>query len=419
MAFDWLKFRLDCRQYSFWFKSQKMLTCTACREEFASYEQQKEHFKLDWHRYNLKRKVVGLPPVSVEQFNSRKAEGASALTATAKPQEENQTFKCHNCNKSFTNSKAVENHKATKKHQAAVKKANNVENITSKVLEKAPENAVENEGDEEEEEIQEDVSLDIQHCMFCSHEADSLESNLTHMQKFHGFFIPDLEYLQDMEGLITYLVEKVKLGHICLYCNGKGKVFRSYKDCQKHMIDLSHCKLRYEEDEDLHEFEEFYDFTASYGVDNTEWEDVEEVEVGDEEDAEDEEEDELAGIKTITISETGNMVLPDGRQLGQREFRRYYKQRHRPDEARESVLAQTKERLLLAYQMAGIDMNSTALSISYAKKFLSRRTGNILEHRTIQESKSVRHKFQKHRERLETRSHKLQKNPNRKVMITV
>ncbi|KAF0707480.1 hypothetical protein AaE_013582, partial [Aphanomyces astaci] len=66
-----------------------------------------------------------------------------------------------------------------------------------------------------------------------------------------------------------------------------------------------------------------------------------------------------------------------------------------------------------------IDMNSTTLSVSYANKFLSRRTGNIAEARNIQESKSVRHKFQKHRERLETRSHKLQKHPNRKEMVTV
>ncbi|RHY10324.1 hypothetical protein DYB28_004172 [Aphanomyces astaci] len=399
-----------------------MLTCTACREEFATYELQKEHFKLDWHRYNLKRKVVGLPPVSVEQFFARKADGA--------PQKVEepvlQAFKCHNCNKSFSNVKAVDNHKATKKHQVAVKKADNVETITSKVIAKAVEDAPVDEeaATTEDDDEEEDVDLNIQHCMFCSFEADSLETNLTHMQKSHGFFIPDLEYLEDLEGFVTYLVEKVKLGHVCLYCNGKGKAFRTFQDCQKHMIDLSHCKLAYEEGVDLHEFDDFYDFTASYdGVvaakqtsatahgDDDEWEDVEE--------GEEEEEDELAGLETISISDTGNMVLPDGRQIGQRELRRYYKQRHRPEEARDSVLAQTKERLLLCYQLAGIDMNSTTLSVSYANKFLSRRTGNIAEARNIQESKSVRHKFQKHRERLETRSHKLQKHPNRKEMVTV
>ncbi|CAI5738701.1 unnamed protein product [Peronospora destructor] len=48
-----------------------MFTCTACRLEFASPVEQKDHFRMDWHRYNLKRKVVELPPVSEEQFGFR------------------------------------------------------------------------------------------------------------------------------------------------------------------------------------------------------------------------------------------------------------------------------------------------------------------------------------------------------------
>ncbi|OQR91227.1 hypothetical protein THRCLA_22482 [Thraustotheca clavata] len=393
-----------------------MLTCTACREEFASYEDQKEHFKLDWHRYNLKRKVVGLPPVTLAQFHARKADGAAAMAAVQKEVPADVSYKCHNCSKSFTNVKALENHKATKKHIAAVKKAG-AENITSKKLE-----AKEEEETTTEEDAEEDpdayISLALEDCMFCSHSSDNLENNLIHMQKIHGFFVPDLEYLTDLEGLIKYLIEKVKLGHYCLYCNTKGKVFRTYQDAQKHMIDRSHCKLIYEEDNDLYEYEEFYDFSTSYGKNEEEWEDVEEVDVEDGEEVDEDDEDELAKIKTISISETGEMVLPNGARLGQRELRRYYRQRHRPEETRESVLAQTKERLLLAYQLAGMEGNTSAITISFANKFLNRRQGNIMA-RSIQESKSVRHKFQKHRERLETRSHKLQKNPNRREMITV
>ncbi|KDO30833.1 hypothetical protein SPRG_04734 [Saprolegnia parasitica CBS 223.65] len=390
-----------------------MLTCTACREEFPTYELQKEHFKLDWHRYNLKRKVVGLPPVTEAQFQARKADGASALAAAPKEAPVDMSYKCHNCGKSFTNTKALDNHKATKKHMAAVKK-DGEEKITSKVLEPVKDD--EPVAEDEEEDPDANISLKLEDCMFCTQSSESLEANLIHMQKMHGFFVPDLEYLKDLEGLMTYLVEKVKLGHYCLYCNTKGKVFRTYQDAQKHMIDRSHCKLIYEEDNDLYEYEEFYDFTSSYGDDGQEWEDVEEVE-GEEGD-DDDDEDELAHIKTISISETGELVLPSGARLGQRELRRYYKQRHRPDEVRESVLAQTKERLLLAYQMAGIDASTTAITISFANKFLNRRQGNM-ELRTIQEAVSVRHKFQKHRERLEVRSHKLQKHPNRRNLITV
>ena len=32
---------------------------------------QKEHYKSDWHRYNLKRKVADLPPVTAENFQER------------------------------------------------------------------------------------------------------------------------------------------------------------------------------------------------------------------------------------------------------------------------------------------------------------------------------------------------------------
>lgn len=47
------------------------------------------------------------------------------------------------------------------------------------------------------------------------------------------FFIPDIEYLVDPEGLVGYVEKKVKLGKICLYCNGKGKAFHTYRALQQ------------------------------------------------------------------------------------------------------------------------------------------------------------------------------------------
>ena len=54
-------------------------TCITCRVMFAdkdgnegrAAELQKEHYKTDWHRYNLKRKVADLPPVTAENFQQR------------------------------------------------------------------------------------------------------------------------------------------------------------------------------------------------------------------------------------------------------------------------------------------------------------------------------------------------------------
>jgi pre-60S factor REI1 len=65
------------------------------------------------------------------------------------------------------------------------------------------------------------------------------------MQLAHGFFIPDREYLVDLPGLILYLSEKVAIGNVCLYCNGKGKEYKSMEAVRKHMVDKSHCKVRF------------------------------------------------------------------------------------------------------------------------------------------------------------------------------
>lgn len=49
--------------------SSGLYTCLACQVAFQSADGQRTHYRSDWHRYNLKRKVVNLPPVTFEQFN--------------------------------------------------------------------------------------------------------------------------------------------------------------------------------------------------------------------------------------------------------------------------------------------------------------------------------------------------------------
>jgi pre-60S factor REI1 len=48
-----------------------LLTCIACRQTFEDPAQQRDHYKTDYHRFNLKRKVVGLPPVTPELFEQK------------------------------------------------------------------------------------------------------------------------------------------------------------------------------------------------------------------------------------------------------------------------------------------------------------------------------------------------------------
>ncbi|OBA20819.1 hypothetical protein METBIDRAFT_43403, partial [Metschnikowia bicuspidata var. bicuspidata NRRL YB-4993] len=43
-------------------------TCVSCALEFPDAPAQRAHMKLDWHRYNLKRRVAQLPAISEAVF---------------------------------------------------------------------------------------------------------------------------------------------------------------------------------------------------------------------------------------------------------------------------------------------------------------------------------------------------------------
>lgn len=376
-----------------------MLTCTACRCTFGSVIDQKKHFGLDWHRYNLKRKVVGLGPVTEDQFNVRKQ---TALDATRASETTPFAATCLSCKKSFSNRNMLEQHKKSKKHIQAVKQNGGEERIEETDAEEKPAKETKEQAEYDDEVARSKVSLDLEDCIFCSHRADTLDASLIHMHKEHGFFLPDLEFAHDLEGLITYIAEKVKLGYLCLYCNGKGKAFSSHYDCQKHMVAKSHCKLLYQPEEDFDEYAPFYDFSAALDED---WETEDE-----EDDVESVEEDvEEEGMQ---ISETGELILPDGRCVGKRQYRRYYRQNLRQPDSRPAILASTKEKLLLAYS------GSQAIVDASMFEHFRKRRNNLVGFHSIKESRNARNLREKHRNRLDFRSHK-QHNPNRKLMITV
>jgi hypothetical protein len=112
------------------------------------------------------------------------------------------------------------------------------------------------------------------------------------------------------------------------------------------MISKSHCKVAYENGIDGEEYEDFFDFSASY-------EDVEDVEF--------DEDGNVIGDE-MQVTELGELKLPSGRVVGHRAFSRYYKQRYPIEESRPSVLAQQREELLrLGYVLEGHNSNSEAV----------------------------------------------------------
>ncbi|KAL5559376.1 hypothetical protein UlMin_035587 [Ulmus minor] len=350
------------------------LTCNACNKEFKDDVEQKLHYKSDWHRYNLKRKVAGVPGVTEVLFEARQ---------TALAQEKNKLseapmlYSCRLCGKGYRSSKAHDQHLQSRSHIMRIsqgtdnqeartiikplpprrvvnmvppqKQADNEESEDSDdeweevdpdefLVDEAAksltglnveENAVDDDMDDDEAE-EDFEELDPSCCFMCDLEHDTIESCMVHMHKQHGFFIPDIEYLKDPKGLLTYLGLKVKRDLMCLYCNDRRHPFSSLEAVRKHMVAKSHCKVHYgdDDDEEEAELEEFYDYSSSYmdedgkqlvaaGDGNT-------VELG------------TAGSELI-ISKRSN----DGtstKMLGSREYLRYYRQKPRPTPVHDSAI---------------------------------------------------------------------------------
>ncbi|XP_057709405.1 ankyrin repeat and zinc finger domain-containing protein 1 isoform X2 [Corythoichthys intestinalis] len=68
--------------------SDKM-ACLACRCSFINREEQMEHYKLDWHRFNLRLKISGNLPVTTEEFERKTGAGdVSSISGSESDSEE-------------------------------------------------------------------------------------------------------------------------------------------------------------------------------------------------------------------------------------------------------------------------------------------------------------------------------------------
>lgn len=244
-----------------------------------------------------------------------------------------------------------------------------------------------------DEEEPEEIEVSGKMSIFDEKTFATVEENVQYMSLRYGFFIPDSEFLEDLDGLIGFLNEKVRIGYTCLFCQ---RPFNSTKSCQQHMISLSHCKIAYEEGVDLDDIGDFYDFTATY-------EGREDVEV-------DENGYVINADQELEITSAGDLQLPNGRLLGHRAFRRYFKQKYRPPVENEALLAAQREELLrlqtkfgaLALpsstdQQHSVELMSDVQVLSALVKYHKQvRKGQMIEqrYRLREMSKSQRREYQ-------------------------
>lgn len=330
-----------------------VITCTACRMRIVGTTERHDHYRSDLHRINLKRKVGGLGPLTPDEFHIRLSALQDSTDQTTKRRE--STF-CTACSKKFSSWQALENHNRSRRHLDRLKTLSQ-----DKMSDFSTAGGSDMEGEygdvgevaEEREYVEDDDAVDRElerrmregrpyshlECVFDGSLHGSVEENLEYMAKMFGFFVPYVEEVVDVEGLLTYLGQKVGIGYSCVACD---KAFVSVTAVQMHMIDKGHCRMT-EDDGWEEEYGDFYTFG------NEGWEEVED----DVENALVEAKD-GSGFKESEgdgVGEEEVALAVGGKLLGHRSLRRYYKQAagNRVD-TRASVVA---NRIMKEYRLLG------------------------------------------------------------------
>ncbi|KAI0514914.1 C2H2 type zinc-finger-domain-containing protein [Xylaria bambusicola] len=298
--------------------SSHQYTCNTCQVAFRYADTQKGHMKSDWHRYNLKRRVASLPPISSEVFTEKVIQARAATAAEADRAGFQQL--CEVCQRTYYSENSYRNHISSQKHKAkeaalakrgaTIDDASSVMSSTfslgnpisvpsegvdsdaevefSEVVEglqktslkerpspvKRPSNPAPSDSEGQEEHAASELPNDttsrtetpvpattLKSCLFCNYDSPTIPLNVVHMERIHGMFIPEKQYLVDLDGLITSLQQRIREYHECLYC---GKMKNTVPAVQTHMRDKGHCMIPFTTEEEQLMIGEFYDFRSTY-----------------------------------------------------------------------------------------------------------------------------------------------------------
>ena len=243
--------------------------------------------------YNLKRHIASLPPISTSVFQKQ----VLASESGNDEEEESSPFQrsCTACEQHYTDRKAWQAHLKSRNH---AQKTAETDSKASLLSDEPLLGTLSIDAQEEDPSANEEESFNPLQCIFCSVESASMDSNLTHMSHAHSFFIPNAEYLIDMESLLSYLFAVVSVFYECLFCGSSKSTKFGVQD---HMRGKGHCKVDFEDDE--HDLKQFYDFS------------------GDSDDEGDQPKTEMA-----LVPNENELRLPSGKVLGHRSRTRLHRQ---------------------------------------------------------------------------------------------
>jgi len=279
-----------------------LLTCLTCRLLFSESETMRVHYKTDFHRFNLKRKVANLLPVTEEMFDSKLHE--IQTTENQNPKGKQHLKQNKQKNNSLPNEKKIQIEKQQPKSPRIDHVSPRTDPVSSPRTDPVSSPTAEDNAEVKTEDQLIDIKianaprLTLKDSLFDRFSSSDFESNLQYMTKKFGFFIPEIEYLKDLPGLIKYLGEKISIGNICIFCD---KGFYSMDAARDHMRELCHCRMKWEDNED--EYNDYYDVEEAN----------KRFEVSDK----------------VYVSQFNELVLSDkNKAVGHRALNIFYKQKH-------------------------------------------------------------------------------------------
>ena len=224
--------------------SKKSLLCNHCMYDCGTYEYMREHYRSDFHKYNLNRVTMNLNPLTFQEYTKKKEMYLKIHESKAKAVTESpnlDSLKCEICIKQFSSANKFNEHMSSRAHKKAVEDA---KSMPTKIK-STPKNP------EDERTTKDDVTI----CLFCNKQSSSVENNIVHMIDEHKFDVPLIFCLKNPQGMLRLMAKKIVTYVACLTCDAHN--FKNYKALQNHMMDKQHTRVN---DEDLEEFlYKFYD----------------------------------------------------------------------------------------------------------------------------------------------------------------
>jgi pre-60S factor REI1 len=363
------------------------LTCSSCNINNLFDDDFKAHCKSPFHTFNLKRKVAGLGPISQEVWEEKKRAAEAAKSDGGESQ-----------NRAWLQKQAKYE---KKKLKAGAKSAR-------ARVETPEEEAAEATAEPEPRPYVPEEPWTVKHCLFETKVFDSMEENLAYMGSKYSFFIPDREYVKDLDGLVLCLAEKVQKDFTCLFCN---RIFRSMQACRAHMIDSGHTMIGTHSDTLLGEIGDYYDYseshkelvaklgvkpkaaapadedtTAESGEDEEgEWEECDSDASGEVlEVVECDDEDQFAdvleryGLQNAELLETGDLRLPNGKVACHRSVAYVYRQKFHTRADRSDIVDEKRRQLCLTGVRGATNGAGAVVALAVGARQVKRQNRQVL-----------------------------------------